>query len=308
MRDLVFCGKGCKPDYRLLFLIVLISLGSAARAQQPTADANHAIALTEQGRCSEALPLLIRTLPKLTGKQNRYAAGMAETRCAMALNQQTTALSALQQLRREFPDDAEVMYVSVHFLSQMAMDTSRELAAKAPTSPQAIRLEAEAFESQGKWDEAVGLYKGILERNPQAPGIHYRIGQVLLSKAGETGPTDEARAEFEQELRIDPRNASAEFVLGQLAQHAGQWDEAAGNYARATKLDVGFAEAYLGLGMSLAGAGKFSDAVKPLESYVKLVPNDPAGHYQLSIAYQRSGNTEGAARERALQKQFTKQQ
>jgi tetratricopeptide (TPR) repeat protein len=303
-----------KSDYRLSILVcVLVALAiliptASGQSAPPTADAtaDRAISLTEQGRCTEALPLLMRILPKLTGKHIRYAAGMAETRCAMALEQQDTALSALQQLRREFPDDPEVLYITVHYLSQMAMITSRELAAKAPNSSQAIRLEAEAFESQGKWDEAAGLYKEILERNPGLPGIHYRLGQVLLSKAGETGPVDQARAEFEKELQIDPHNAAAEFVLGQIAQHAGQWEQAVGNFSRATKLDVGFAEAYLGLGMSLASLSKFAEAVTPLEKYVKMVPADPAGHYQLAMAYRRTGNAEGAAREVALQKQVAK--
>src|ERR1035441_5295155 len=84
--------------------------------------------------------------------------------------------------------------------------------------------------SRGAWDEAAGTYKAILQQNPSAPRIHYRLGQVLLSKAGETGPVDDARAEFQKELQVDPRNASAEFVLGELARRAGQWDEAAQHF------------------------------------------------------------------------------
>ncbi len=58
--------------------------------------------------------------------------------------------------------------------------------------------------------------------------------------------------------------------------------------------------------MSFAGSGKFADAVSPLESYVKMQPNDPAGHYQLAMAYSRIGNREGAARELALQNKVAK--
>lgn len=55
--------------------------------------------------------------------------------------------------------------------------------------------------------------------------------------------------------------------------------------------------------MSLAGAGKFSEATAPLETYVKQQPDDPAGHYQLALAYSRTGNKQGAEREMALQAQ-----
>jgi Flp pilus assembly protein TadD len=70
------------------------------------------------------------------------------------------------------------------------------------------------------------------------------------------------------------------------------------------KLDSGFTEAYLALGMSLVAGGKYSDAVAPLEHNVKLQPADPAGHYQLAIAYARTGNSAGAAKEAALQKEM----
>ncbi|HUI56608.1 MAG TPA: tetratricopeptide repeat protein [Bryobacteraceae bacterium] len=277
--------------------------GKAATSADASAAAQQAIALVEQGRCKEALPVLKGVMSRLTDKQLRYHAGMAEARCAMALEQNDTAVQALLQLKREFPTDPEVLYIMVHYLSQVASRTSQELAAIAPNSSQAQRLEAEAFESQGKWDEAAGIYRGILEQNPQADGIHYRLGQVLLSKAGDTGPVEEAKAEFQKELQIDPRSAASEFVLGELARRAGQWSEASQHFARASSLDVGFAEAYLANGMSLAAGGKFAQALAPLKEYVRMVPEDPTGHYQLAIAYARTGNQEAAAKEMALQKQ-----
>ncbi len=298
-------------QWPLLLVTGLVPMAGAQTTTKPTvpdaaASTRQAIALVEQGRCKEALPKLQRALPRLTDPQLRYSAAMAEARCAMALEQANTAIGALLQLRREFPNDPEVLFVTVHYFSQLAMRTSQELAAKAPTSPQARRLEAEAFESQGKWDEAAGIYRGILDRNPGLPDIHYRLGQVLLSQAGESGPVDDARAEFEKELQVDPRNAAAEFVLGELARRAGRWEEATRHFSRASSLDVGFAEAYIALGMSLASAGKFAEAIPPLQTYVKMVPSDPSGHYQLAIAYRRTGNTKGAAREMALQKQGAK--
>lgn len=278
-----------------------------AAAPDPSASAQQAIAFTEQGRCQEALPILKRVLPHLTDKQARYRAAMAETRCAMAVDQNDTAIQTLLLLKREFPGDPEVLYIMVHYFSQIAQRSSQELAATAPNSSQAQRLEAEAFESQGKWDEAAGIYRGILKQNPSLDGIHYRLGQVLLSKAGDAGPVDEAKSEFEKELQVDPHSAASEFVLGELARRGGKWDEAAQHFGRASKLDVGFAEAYLADGMSLAGGGKFAEALAPLKEYVRMVPADPAGHYQLAIAYSRTGNQAAAAQEMELQKQAAAQ-
>jgi tetratricopeptide (TPR) repeat protein len=269
---------------------------SAASAQQ-------ALNLAEGGRCKEALPALVRAIPHLTDKELRYHAAMGQARCGMALEDTQAAVSALMLLKRDFPDDPQVLFVCVHYFSQLATRTSQELGAKAPTSFQARRLEAEAFESQGRWDEAAGMYRGILKENPAEPGVHYRLGQVLITKAGDSGSLDEARAEFRKELEIDAHNSASEFVLGELDRRARNYDEAARHFTRASQIDAEFAEAYLALGMSLTAAFKFAEAVKPLETYVKMQPDDPAGHFQLAMAYGRTGNREGAQREAAAQKE-----
>jgi len=228
---------------------------------------------------------------------------MATARCAMSLDQTETTVEALLVLNREFPHDPDVLYSTTHFYSELASRAAQELAATAPTSHQAEQLEAEAFESQQNWDRAIAEYKKILEQDPKVPGIHYRIGRIFLSKS--PPEADTAKAEFDQELKIDPDNASAEFMLGEIARQAGQWDDAVEHFSRASKLDQGFQEAFLALGMSLNSAGKFSDAIVPLQNYIKMQPGDPAGHYQLATAYARTGHKPEAEHEMALQREMS---
>lgn len=268
-----------------------------------TASVQHGLDLVETGHCREAMPLLQRGLSQIGDKTQRYHAEMATVRCAMALDQDQTAVDTLLQLRRESPDDPEVLYVSTHLFSELSMRAAQELQGRAPTSYQERRLEAETLESQGKNQDAAAIYREILAQNPKLPGIHYRLGQIDLAVAGDSAPTDDAKAEFEKELQVDPTNASAEFVLGELARRAGNWDEAIPHFSRAARLDVGFSEAYLALGMSLTASGKFAEAKAPLQRYVKMEPDDPAGHYQLALAYSHTGDSAGAQREMALQAQ-----
>jgi len=271
----------------------------------PEPSMRQAIGLATSGHCKEALPLLKRALPAASSQKVRSDVQMATLHCAMALDQEQIAVDTLLWLRHNSPDDPEVLYIATHYFSELGMRAARLLQASAPSSFQAHKLEAEGLESQGKNDEAAAIYNSILEANPKVPGIHYRLGQIALDKAGPSGATDEAKAEFQKEVEVDPSNASAEFILGELARRAGDWDEAIRHFSHAAKLDVGFSEAYLALGMSLAASGKFVEARPPLESYVKMQPEDPAGHYQLAIAYARTGDTKGAAREMALQAQAT---
>jgi len=276
-------------------------------ASNATSSAQSGIGLAEKGHCSQALPVLQKAMLHLADKQLKYHAAMATARCAMSLNQEETAVAAILLLRREFPHDLAVLYFTTHYFSELASRASQELAATAPASPQARELDAEAFESQGKWDEAVAEYNLILKESPQEPGIHYRLGRILLAKPATATTNAEAQKELEEEIKIDPSNASAEFMLGEIARQAGQWDAAIPHFVRACKLDEGFLEAYLALGISLNSAGRFPDAIAPLEKYVKTLPSDPAGHYQLATAYSRTGHKEQAAREMVLQREAADQ-
>lgn len=288
---------------------ILASSPLAAQTSEKPREAppsiERAIDLTVKGRCQEALPVLQRSLSQLKNKQVEYRAAMATARCAMSLDQEQTAVNALWILKRDFPGDPEVLYIMTHYFSQLASRAAQEIAAVAPTSYQAHELEAESLESQQNWDAAANEYRKILEQNPNQPGIHFRLGRVALSKTESAGNTEEARKEFEAELKIDPSNAAATFWLGEIARRAGEWEKAISHFAEAARLDAGFAEAYLALGMSLNSAERFSEAVAPLERYVKMLPADAAGHYQLSVAYARTGRKEDAVREMAIQRQIS---
>lgn len=299
--------KNLRQSSVVVCLAGLLTGLTSAQATPKTPDnaassAQSGIGLAEKGHCSQALPVLQKALTHLADKQLKYHAAMATARCAMSLNQEEPAVAAILLLRREFPHDLAVLYFTTHYFSELASRASQELVAIAPASSQARELDAEAFESQGKWDEAAAEYNLILKESPQEPGIHYRLGRILLAKPATATTNDEAQKEFEEEIKIDPSNASAEFMLGEIARQAGQWDAAIPHFVRASKLDEGFLEAYLALGISLNSAGKFPDAVAPLERYVKMEPSDPAGHYQLATAYSRTGHKEQAAREMALQR------
>jgi tetratricopeptide (TPR) repeat protein len=293
----------------LFFTCICVLLASLAYTQaspkgspvKASSSAEQGISLASKGRCHEALPILKKVTAHLTDKQVRYRVEMATARCAMSLDRTEAAVEALLVLNREFPHDLEVLYSTTHFYSELASRAAQKLATTAPTSHQAEQLEAEAFESQENWDRAIAEYKMILEQEPKLPGIHYRLGRIFLSKS--VPEVGNATAEFEQELKIDSDNASAEFMLGEIARQAGHWDDAIAHFSRASKLDEGFQEAYLALGMSLNSAGKFSDAILPLRNYIKMQPGDPAGHYQLATAYARTGRKPEAEREMALQRE-----
>jgi tetratricopeptide (TPR) repeat protein len=256
------------------------------------------VTLAETGHCREALPKLQKELLQIQDKDLKKRAGFAGVRCGMSLNDPAAALSFLTALSRDFPRDPAVLYLATHVYSDLSIRASEELLYTAPGSAEVHELNAESLEMQGKWKEAEGEYRAVLARDPRVPGIHYRLGRLMLSEPN-TPPAikEAAKAEFQQELKIDPNNAGAEFVLGELARQSEQWQESTAHFAKAVTLDSGFTEAYIGLGRSLLGANKPVDAAPPLETAAKIQPDNPEVHFFLATAYRRAGRKTEADRE-----------
>jgi tetratricopeptide (TPR) repeat protein len=276
---------------------------AAASDVSAQATAERGMALASTGHCLEAIPLLKKSIRQLTNKDLQKKAGLTGITCAMTHNSPSDVLPFVEVLLHEFPRDPEVLYAATHVFSDLSLSASQQLMREAPFSYQVHELNAEALEAQGKWDEAAAEYRKIIELNPLLPSIHARLGRVLLASPQ---PTPEAVAQakkcFEDELAIDPNNATAEFVLGELAKNEGDFAVAVRHYTRATKLDEGFAEAYLGLGSALVAQQRYAEAIPPLEKYEQMAPDSPTGHYQLALAYNGAGRKDDANREAALQR------
>jgi len=285
---------------------VVISTAQSAKKPQatPASEAQRATTLAESGHCAEAMPLLKKSIRQTSDHDLKKRIGLDGLHCAMTHDTPYDSLDFLSVLSRDFPHDPEVLYAATHAYSDLSLHSSQDLARDAPFSFQVHELNAEALELQGRWDEAAVEYRRILDINPMLPGIHARLGRTLLSKPQPSQvEVEQAKKNFEEELEIDPRNATAEYVLGQLAADANDSATAIRHFERAMKLDSSFSEAYLGLGTSLNSAKRFADAIAPLETYEKLAPDSPTGHYQLALAYAGAGRRDDANREAALQRQ-----
>lgn len=267
-------------------------------------DSQRALALAESGHCTDALPLLKKAIRQVSDKNIKKRIGLDGIHCAMTHNAPYESLDFLSVLSREFPRDPEVLYAATHAYSDLSLRASQDLANEAPFSFQVHELNAEALELQHKWDEAAAEYRKILEINPSLQGIHARLGRALLSKSPPSpAEVEQAKKNFQEELEIDPGNAVAEYVLGQLAADENDSATAIKHFTRAIKLDTGFAEAYLGMGTALNSAKQFNEAIPPLEAYEKMEPDSPTGHYQLALAYAGAGRRADSNREAALQRQ-----
>ncbi len=288
----------------MALLSAAFSVGFGFAASDQSA-AERGTELAEHGNCTEAMPLIRQALEQDSQIQDRdlkRRMGAAGVRCAMMLNHQGAATTLLAWLEEQFPHDPEILFMATHVYSDLSARSSRELMDVAPDSPLVVEINAENFEKQGEWRKAIAEYRILLQREPQMPGIHSRIGQIILTLPATATSNDEARKEFEQELKVYPQNAGAEYFLGELARKGGHLPQAIEHYRNATRINPSLPEPYFGLGRCLLDSDRAADAVGPLETAARMAPGNPTIHFTLAHAYQDLGRKEDAAREFALQK------
>ncbi len=301
-------GIACYTAGRPQDAIQPLRLALKLKPAQAPAHSYLAASLAETGQCREALPYIKKDLVHVTDRQLRRVLSLGGVQCAVALGRPDEGIEFIQALNRDFPNDPEVLYRTVHLYSDLSVRASEQLLYRGAASYQARLLNAESFETQGKWEDAEKEYRKVLEQNPNLPGIHYRLGRLILSAPESASSKEDARREFEQELRIDPRNAAAEFILGELDLPQGNLDAAIGHFSLAVKYDDSFVDAFLELGRALTSAGRPAEALAPLAAAARLQPSNAIAHFRLSEAYTRLGRKEDGQREQVLYQKLSEKE
>ena len=294
-----------------LFVLLIFSLWSQVLtlAQQPKAaaapgsglSADKAINLAEHGHCRESIPALQLALTSQIPTETKKKGGVLGLRCSLAVDDRDSTVDFIRALHKQFANDPDVLFVLVHAYSDLSTRTAQDLGRDAPQSLAAHKLNAEALEMQGKWGPAQLEYEGILEKEPNARGIHFLLGRLLLSRPdAPPDAAEKAKQEFLKELQIDPNNATAVDILGELARREEKWDEAISRFSQAAKLDPNFPEAYLGWGTCLVTVKRYQEAIPPLRTAARLAPANPAVHHALATALERSGHKDEAEKEFAI--------
>jgi len=259
----------------------------------PRLDSLLALSLSELGRYKEALPGLEKAFRQSTDPEIKRMCGLQLMRSYTGLQRDDDAVKVALELDRLYANDAEILYYTGKVYGNYAFLTIRKLAQDAPNSVWRHLAAAEAFESQGSYNDAIGEYRAVLTMDPGRLGIHYRIGRTLLAQSHETGAqanTDEARKEFEEELKLDPRNGNAAYEIGEMYRRAGDLDHAQQYFERALELYPDFEESHLGLAAVLMAKQEPEQALPHLKAAIASNPDDEVSWYRLAEVERSLGN------------------
>ncbi len=256
-----------------------------------------AMCFSEMGRYAEAVQGLEKGFqhPPDAGMHRLIALELERT--YQGLHELEKAADVALRLSRLYPDDPELMYHAGHLYGDLAYETMHRLARVAPDSIWLHQAAGEAHEVQGQDDLAILEYRKVLEGDPARPGIHFRIGRVLLSRNSDRSAA-EALQEFEKELKTDPTNASAAYEIGEILRKSGQLEQSRVFFAGAVEQQPDFEEAQIGLARVLIELHQPREALPHLDAAVRRNSENEVSQYQLAIVYKALGNL--AEQKRAL--------
>lgn len=108
-----------------------------------------------------------------------------------------------------------------------------------PTNVEALHAKAYYLQNNDKIDEAIDIYKQIHLINPQYPEAYLNIAILQLYRDS----VDAAMKELTILKGIDPTNAAAWFYIGKAHQFNGEKEEAKASFEQALKLDPNYEQA-----------------------------------------------------------------
>jgi len=124
------------------------------------------------------------------------------------------------------------------------------------------------LQSQGRVDEARAHYEEALRLNPRYPEAHCNLGSLLFGQ----GRIDEARTHYEEALRLNPDYPNAHHNLGSLLVRQGRIDEAKAHYEEALRLNPNLAATHNDLGVILKDQGRTDEAKAHFDQALRIEP------------------------------------
>lgn len=139
---------------------------------------------------------------------------------------------------------------------------------------------------KGKAKPAAVILREVIRANPNIAEAHMQLGAALASTA-ENDKYDEAIAEEQTAIKLDPKSSSAHRILGMIYANQKKFDQSIPLLKEACALKpTGFA-AHKDLGTAYLSAGKLDDAVSAFQKALEIKPENVEVHTKLAVIFSK---------------------
>jgi tetratricopeptide (TPR) repeat protein len=157
------------------------------------------------------------------------------------------------------------------------------------------------LDHEGKVDEALANYQKSVDINPNYDEAQNNLGYALAEK----GRHAEAVTHYIAALTVQPKLAEAHNNLANALSELGKSDEALSEYQRALELNPEHADAHNNIGIALAMRGRYDEAVAHLKEAIRLRPSYASAHSNLGNALAVQHKLDEASKEYEIALQLT---
>jgi tetratricopeptide (TPR) repeat protein len=137
-----------------------------------------------------------------------------------------------------------------------------------------------ALFDRGEDTEARAHFEEVVRLSPGFVPGHLNLANCLSRQ----GNFMEARVHYEEAIRLKPENPEAYKCLGSALAAQMQLDEARTNFLAAIRYKPDYSEAYMRLGMAEMAEGRVEEALKHLAEAVRIHPDNSEAQYFLAHA------------------------
>jgi len=141
-----------------------------------------------------------------------------------------------------------------------------------------------------KYDQAITVFKKIIEKNPSFPKAYYKL--ILAYK--KIDKLDEAVKFFQSLLTKNSGNGYAFYGIGIVDKLNGKFVSAQTNIIKALELPTNYPSIYKNLIDVYNKLNKLEEAEDFINKKIKMNPNDALAHYGLAYFFQTKRNWENA--------------
>jgi tetratricopeptide (TPR) repeat protein len=186
---------------------------------------------------------------------------------------------------RQHPDDPPLLYQLAVLSGEQSMRQFELCKQQYPDSPYLAQLQFEIFADQGREDEAVNGFEGLLHSHPELPDLRHDLGMLYRKQ----NQWDQALAVFRDELSANPKDERAAARVSEALDQLMRWTELRDFLTPRVEHGETPLWAVLDLGEAQEQLGEIREAISLLSSAESKYPSSRAVHFRLLHLYRGIG-------------------
>lgn len=239
---------------------------------------------------------LQEAFPKVQDQKIRIETGMELIEIYSGTGDLDKAASIVSDLRKLEPTNEALLYTAYRIYSDLAAESMLSLSVVDPNSARMHQAIAHELAKRGNTAEAIENYRTALKMDPQLPGLHFELAEMLSTLSTAAG-RQEAEKEYRAALQINPFDEQSECRLAEIALQRDDLKEANERYTRALQLQPNDPEANIGLAKVFMTMDQPKKAEPLLQHALELDPTSAMAHFRLSTIYRQTGRPADAKHE-----------